>query len=249
MRDVQMKNTPLTDKKPPVAPRISIIIPVYRETGTIIKTISSLVETAARHRPQIIVVDGEPDAGTIACISDVPFITTMVSPSGRARQMNAGASRATGDILLFLHADTTLPAHALQSVIAVCQNDAIVGGAFDLSINAKQAAYRIIEKAASLRSRITRIPYGDQAIFIKREYFQNLGGFTPIPIMEDVDLMYRIKKRGARIAILDSAVQTSPRRWRRDGVVFGTIRNWALVCAYFLGVPPHRLANHYRRFE
>lgn len=244
-----MKYTPTPHKNPPPDSRISIIIPVYRETGTIKKTISSLAESAVRHRAQIIVVDGEPGAGTIAVVQEKPFITTMVSRIGRACQMNAGADRATGDILLFLHADTTLPDHALESVIAVCRNDAIVGGAFDLSIDSNKPAYRLIEKVASLRSRITRIPYGDQAIFIKRHFFQRLGGFSPIPIMEDVDLMRRIKKKGARIIILDRAVKTSPRRWQRDGVVFGTLRNWALVAAYHLGVPPRRLASYYHRFE
>jgi glycosyltransferase involved in cell wall biosynthesis len=139
-----MKNTPTSHKNPLSDSRISIIIPVYRETDTIKKTLACLAESAARHRAQIIVVDGEPGAGTIAVIGEEPLITTLVSRRGRACQMNAGADRATGDILLFLHADTILPGHALESVIAVCRNDAIVGGAFDLSIDSNKPAYRII---------------------------------------------------------------------------------------------------------
>jgi hypothetical protein len=120
------------------------------------------------------------------------------------------------------------------------------GGAFNLGISSGKWIYRVIAGAASLRSRLTRIPYGDQAIFIRRDEFRNLGGYPVIPIMEDVALMRQIKNRGGKITIIPHPVETSPRRWQREGVVCGTLRNWLLLLAYFLGRSPEKLARYYR---
>jgi len=165
---------------------------------------------------------------------------------GRARQMNKGAVHAGGKILLFLHADTLLPEGALQRISALMEKGAVVAGAFELGIDSARPVFRIIEKAASLRSRILRIPYGDQAIFIRKDYFRALGGFREIPLMEDVELMRRIKKAGDRISIIPEKVKTSPRRWEKEGILFCTLRNWTLISLYFLGVSPERLAKFYR---
>lgn len=160
--------------------------------------------------------------------------------------MNCGAAKSSGDILIFLHADTRLPMNSLHRIAAVMEDKACIGGAFDLGIDSDHFAFRIIEKMASWRSRLTSIPYGDQAIFIRRDYFQSLGGFKNIPIMEDVELMRRIKHRQGKINILKDKVKTSPRRWETEGVVFCTLRNWFLITLYLLGVKPETLAKFYR---
>jgi hypothetical protein len=126
------------------------------------------------------------------------------------------------------------------------ENGEVVAGAFDLGIRSGRPVFRLIETAASLRSRITRVPYGDQAIFIRKDYFHATEGFREIPLMEDVELMRRIRKAGDRISIIPERVRTSPRRWEKEGVLFCTLRNWTLITLYFLGVPPEKLARFYR---
>jgi GT2 family glycosyltransferase len=149
-------------------------------------------------------------------------------------------------VLLFLHADTVLPPAAFERIAEAMRDEGCVGGAFDLRIDSRRTGFRVIEKVASLRSRLTRIPYGDQAIFIRASCFRTLGGFREIPLMEDVDLMRRIKRKGWRIVIFREPVITSARRWEKEGLVFGTLRNWFLMTLYLCGVPPERLARYYR---
>ncbi len=160
--------------------------------------------------------------------------------------MNKGASLARGDILLFLHADTRLPKSALQNISSVMEKKDIVGGAFDLSIQSDRPIFRIIEKAASVRSRITRIPYGDQAPFIRKDYFHAVGGFKEMPLMEDVEFMRRLKKAGDKICIVSEKVKTSPRRWETEGILYCTLRNWTIRSLYSLGVSPTKLMRFYR---
>jgi rSAM/selenodomain-associated transferase 2 len=194
---------------------------------------------------EIIVIDGSADKDTLVSINGSDVVC-LSSPPGRARQMNAGAALASGDVLIFLHADTRLPADALLLISRAMVGSAYWGGAFSLGISSGKWIYRLIARVASLRSRLTRIPYGDQAIFIRRDEFRNLGGYPVIPIMEDVALMRQIKKRGGKITIIPHPVETSPRRWEREGVLCATLRNWLLLAAYFLGRSPEKLARHYR---
>jgi rSAM/selenodomain-associated transferase 2 len=160
--------------------------------------------------------------------------------------MNAGAAAAEGDILVFLHADTRLPMDALELIDKVMAQPGLAGGAFDLGIRSNRLIYRIIATTASLRSRLTGIPYGDQAIFIRRTYFKQLGGYPDIPLMEDVAFMRQIKKAGGRIHMIPKCVSTSPRRWEKEGVLYTTLRNWILFVSYSLGVSPETLARYYR---
>lgn len=160
--------------------------------------------------------------------------------------MNEGAKNARGDILIFLHADTALPPDALRLIDKVMQNRRVVGGAFDLGFQSVRFAFKMIASVASLRSRFTRVPFGDQAPFFRREYFERIGGYKEIPIMEDVELMERIRRRGDLIAFIDKRVLTSPRRWEEEGLLRCTLRNWLLQWLYLLGVPPERLARYYR---
>lgn len=160
--------------------------------------------------------------------------------------MNRGASLASGDILLFLHADTLLPPDAL-AMVRSCMNTAIDGaGAFALGIRTDRWIFRITERYVALRTRFTGIPYGDQAIFMRREYFERIGGYRDIPLMEDVEIMRRIKKRGDRVCIIPKKVRTSPRRWEQEGILFCTLRNLVIQFLYYLGVSPERLARFYQ---
>jgi rSAM/selenodomain-associated transferase 2 len=226
------------------APAISIILPVLNERGGINEAITLLRKLRpAPH--EIIIVDGDPEGGTIAALQDTGVIAA-VSGTGRSRQMNYGASLASGSILLFLHADTLLPPDALAQVDAAMKEERYVAGAFDLGINTNRRIFRITEKYVALRTRATRAPFGDQAIFIRRDYFDGIGGFSAIPLMEDVELMKRIRKRGDAIVIIPERVMTSARRWEEEGVLYGTIRNLALQLSFALGVPPERLVKWYK---
>ena len=160
--------------------------------------------------------------------------------------MNEGAALASGDILLFLHVDTRLPRDALGLIRTTMEDNRYVAGAFDLGIESSQSIFRIIEQAASLRSRITRIPFGDQGIFIRKDYFMQVGGYREIPVMEDVDIMKRIKKQRGRIYIIPRRVSTDSRRWEQEGIVRCTLRNWMLQIFYFLGISPYKLARFYK---
>jgi rSAM/selenodomain-associated transferase 2 len=161
--------------------------------------------------------------------------------------MNTGAAVAHGEILIFLHADTTLPDNALGKISRALQDRNYVGGAFDLRIDSDRLFLKYIATRASLRSRWNRIPYGGQAIFIRKKYFDQIGGDKEIPLMEDIDLMRRIKKDGKQIVIFSDKVITSARRWESEGALYTTLRNQILVRLFYLGVSPHRLAKYYWR--
>ena len=232
-----------------VTPEISIIIPVFNEPETIQSTLEHLALLSAGKVVEIVIVDADPQSSTLKTIDfkSLPnlVLKTDTSAKGRGIQMNKGAELASGPILLFLHADTCLPAGGMDAILSAMQDPDFMGGAFDLGIRSSKWGYRIIEKVATARSRITRLPYGDQAIFLRRDYFQMIGGFTPIPIMEDVDLMRRIKHRGDTIKIIDKQVQTNSRRWEKEGLVLCTLRNWMLMVLYLMGVSPHKLVKFY----
>jgi len=193
---------------------------------------------------EIIVVDGDPEKSTLQSIKD-PDIIKIVSPAGRGVQMNHGARAATADLLLFLHADTVLPENALKAILGISRDKGVAAGAFDLAIGDAHPAFRIIEKVATLRSRITRIPFGDQAVFFKSECFWTLGGYKPIALMEDVDIMRRLKKKGYKIRFIADSVITSARRWKKEGLVYTTLRNWMLQLLFYFGVSPEKLKMYY----
>ncbi len=224
----------------------SIIIPVLHEGERILSAIDRIHALGPVEPYEIIVVDGASDLDTLRFLRGRKDVTAVAAATGRARQMNRGADVARGEILLFLHADTELPPGALGKIKEVIHGTEAVAGAFDLGIASGKRVFRIIERAASIRSRLTRIPYGDQALFMKKEYFDRIGGFREIPLMEDIELMRRIKKQGGRIHILRERVMTSPRRWEKEGILLCTLRNWAISTFYYLGVPPETLNRFYR---
>jgi rSAM/selenodomain-associated transferase 2 len=224
---------------------ISVIVPVLNEEETINESINRLRGLKGGGDVEIIVVDGNPEGRTVRAIADRNVIGMTSSP-GRGIQMNAGVTRASGDVFLFLHVDTGLPDCAFQEIARVMETGLFAGGAFDLRIAGKGLAFRVIQRTASRRSRVTRIPYGDQAIFVTRECFFRTGGYKEWPIMEDVDFTRRVKRQGGRICFIDKPVRTSARRWEREGVLKCTLRNWTIMSFYLLGVSPERLARWYR---
>jgi rSAM/selenodomain-associated transferase 2 len=225
-------------------PGISVIIPVYQEGEGVNRTIRHLRSIPGGAGCEIIVVDGHPEGSTLSAIDDGTVIR-ISSKKGRGCQMNAGAQTATGEILLFLHADTLLPPGALSRIMSVMEEGVLVGGAFSLRIDSERFFFRIIERLTNLRARLTRVPYGDQGIFLRRNYFRDIGGYREIPILEDVDLMRRIRKRGERIILLPEAVVTSSRRWDKEGLIYGTLRNRVIMALYNLGIKPETLARFY----
>jgi rSAM/selenodomain-associated transferase 2 len=226
---------------------ISIIIPVLDETHTINTTIHNIRSQEADFQGtfEIVVVDGNPAGQTCVAIEDREVIK-LLSETGRAKQMNKGASVARGDILLFLHGDTTLEPGSLRKLHLLMEDKRYAGGAFDLRIDAPGIIFRIVERISSFRSRLTRIPYGDQGIFIRRDVFERFNGYPDIPLMEDVALMRRLKTFDCPIGFPTTRVLTSARRWRKEGLVYTTLRNWILIVLYMIGVSPAKLARFYR---
>ncbi|MCU0565814.1 MAG: TIGR04283 family arsenosugar biosynthesis glycosyltransferase [Oculatellaceae cyanobacterium Prado106] len=172
-------------------------------------------------------------------------LRVISSELGRARQMNAGAAIAQGEILLFLHVDTQLPQDFWAQVQATLAQPHVVAGAFNLKIQGDRPGLRWIERGVWWRSHFCKLPYGDQAIFLKAEVFRQVGGFADLPIMEDFELVRRLQKLG-RVAIAPEFVMTSGRRWQKIGVLRTTWINQWVILAYFLGISPQRIARWYR---
>lgn len=159
--------------------------------------------------------------------------------------MNAGAARATGDILVFLHVDTILPTNALLLIQKTLQNQQLVGGAFALRIQSHNLLVRMMAAFSTLRSQITRAPYGDQVIFLRKSFFDAIGRYKDIPLMEDVELMRRIKKKKGEIVILPTPVITSDRRWNQEGLLYTAVRDTIIIFLYWCGMPAEKLAKFY----
>ncbi|MDX1512904.1 MAG: TIGR04283 family arsenosugar biosynthesis glycosyltransferase [Gammaproteobacteria bacterium] len=191
---------------------------------------------------QVVIVDGESIDQSLEVARGISG-EVLVSPPGRARQMNAGAAVARGDILLFLHADTEVSAGALAALDAA-SGDQVVWGRFDVRLRGEHWYYRVVETMMNLRSRLTGIATGDQAMFVSRELFHRIGGFPEIPLMEDIALSRRLRGL-ARPLCLRHRVSPSTRRWARDGMLKTTILMWRLRLAYFFGASPEILARVY----
>lgn len=192
----------------------------------------------------IVVVDGGSSGRLEALVARRPDLRLVRTPPGRARQMNAGAAIASGEWLLFLHADSVLPAGWLRA-LEQRVGDAI-GGWFQFALDDPAWQARWIERGVRLRNRLFRLPYGDQGIFVRRTTFSAMGGYREIPIMEDVEIVRRLHGAG-RMVELPLALTTSARRWRRDGWLRRSTLNVALVTLYLAGLSPERLARWYSR--
>jgi rSAM/selenodomain-associated transferase 2 len=187
-------------------------------------------------------VDGGSSDGTPEAAAGADAVLTAAR--GRAHQMNAGAARAAGDILVFLHADCLLERGGLAEVERLLANPAVTAGCFSMRVRAAGACYRCIDACAAARVRLTGLVYGDQGLFVRRADFERVGGFPPVRFMEDVFLSRALRGRG-RVVVARGRVFVSPRRWRAAGVVGQTLRNWALTALAAGGVHPDRLARLY----
>ncbi|WP_245587857.1 TIGR04283 family arsenosugar biosynthesis glycosyltransferase [Desulfovibrio inopinatus] len=241
---MKSKTGPMRECGGDMAVTFSVVVPVLGEEEHVNNFVDHIRVVGYGKPVEIVIVDGAADRGTLAALHR-QNVTTVPSGRGRGRQMNAGAARARGDILVFLHADTHLPSGAFEAMEDAIRRGAGCG-AFDLGIRSSRWALRLVERVGTWRSRLTRLPYGDQAQFFRHDVFDALGGFADIPIMEDVDIMRRVKRSGIKMEILGKKVMTSARRWEREGIWACTFRNWLLVGLYFLGVSPQKLSRLYR---
>ncbi len=223
---------------------LSIIVPALREAANLARLLPAL--RAAAPGAEIIVADAGSDEGTREVAMRVAGVTVLTCERGRARQMNAGARAARGDTLLFLHADTVLPDGFEASITRALTEPGVVAGRFDVRLDNPRWPFRMIGSLMNLRSRWSGISTGDQALFVRRDVFEALGGFPDIPLMEDIELTRRLKRRG-RQAALRERVTTSARKWEREGVARTIGLMWTLRLLYACGVSPARLHRWYYR--
>ncbi len=222
--------------------RLGIIIPALDEAANLARLLPDL----ARECPgaEVIVVDGGSRDGTPEVVSRQPGARLLSSERGRARQMNAGACQTEADALLFLHADTWLPAGAAGAIERALGEPGVVGGRFDVRFDSARPVFRMIAWFMNARSRASSICTGDQAIFVRRADFEAVGGYPDIPLMEDIELSRRLKRRG-RVRALGLRVTTSARRWEREGPLRTIGLMWMLRLLHFYGVAPSRLHRWY----
>jgi rSAM/selenodomain-associated transferase 2 len=223
--------------------RIAVIMPALNEAAGLQQTLAALAQWPARGHELILVDGGSQDATTT--IAARAGVRVLQSERGRARQMNTGAAETTADILLFLHADTQLPADADQLVIAGLQDGRHRWGRFDVRIRGRSRMFPLIGTMINLRSRLSGIATGDQALFMTRAAYSAVGGFPDLPLMEDVEICKRLK-RLSRPACLAEPVVTSGRRWETRGVWRTILLMWRLRFAYWSGTPAEQLARLYR---
>ncbi|MGZ8329532.1 MAG: TIGR04283 family arsenosugar biosynthesis glycosyltransferase [Rhodoplanes sp.] len=222
--------------------RLSIIIPVLDEEAEIAHVLAALAPLRSRG-VETIVVDGGSRDRTVALAAPLAD-RVITAPRGRAVQMNAGAVAATGDVLLFLHADTRLPAEADRLVLDGLARSGRQWGRFDVRISGRHPLLRVVAALMNIRSRLTGIATGDQAMFVRRDLFERVGGFPAIPLMEDVAFSRAAKRVGEPLCPSPRAI-TSGRRWEQRGVMRTILLMWRLRLAYSLGAAPARLAHLY----
>ncbi len=218
-----------------------MIVPMLNEESAIAGTLRAL-RTGAPDAECVVVDGGSADRSVEVARPLCDLLIT--AERGRAAQMNAGAARARGEVLAFVHADTIVPPTFARDIDAALADSRAVGGRFDLRLDDPHPLCALIGLLINVRSRITRTATGDQAIFVRRSVFEQLGGFLPIPICEDLDFARRMKCAG-RIACVRTKVVTSARRWRERGIIRTVLTMWTIRALYLVGVPPARLARLY----
>jgi rSAM/selenodomain-associated transferase 2 len=219
----------------------SIIIPTLNEEEVIKRCLETVVNIPGI---EVIVSDGGSTDKTVEMAGGYRDVKVVSSIRGRGVQMNAGASYAHGEILLFLHADSILSREVILKIPCFFQNNSIVGGAFKIRLLSKRLSYRLIEAGINFRSRLLKLPYGDQGLFVKRSVFKELGGFGGMAVCEDLDFIWRLKKLG-EIAILDEEILSSVRRWENSGILRTSFRNQTLLASYVLGLR-YLVANRHK---
>ncbi|MDH5637289.1 MAG: TIGR04283 family arsenosugar biosynthesis glycosyltransferase [Nitrospinota bacterium] len=227
----------IAESRPPT-PSISIIVPALSESGL------ESIATTFNNEPGVelvfaLCIDDPSTHAPEGCVS-------VRAPRGRASQMNAGAKASSGDILIFLHADTRIPPESLELVRGALARPGVTAGAYLLRVEGEGLWRQFLSAGANVRSRYLGLPFGDQAIFITRAVFQKIGGYEEVPILEDVRLIEEAARIG-KIVILPVHAATSPRRWEERGIVATTLRHWGIMIAYKMGASPRRLARWFTR--
>ncbi len=220
--------------------KVSIIVPTLNEELILENTLTQMQRLSPH---ELIISDGgsSDDTRNIAGKFSHQVITGC---AGRAVQMNAGADEATGDVLLFLHADSRIEPEGYRKIIECMANPQWVGGAFTLRIESGRQSLKLIALLANIRAKYFGLAYGDQGFFVRKKIFRDLNGFSPLPICEDLDFYRRLKKKGGVILLKEEA-HTSPRRWLREGIFFTTARNFLIAVLFGLGFPPRILTKWY----
>ena len=237
--------SPLQPEMTPTEPttpslKVSVIIPTYNESSTLDDTLTRLKV----HQPyEIIIGDGGSTDDTVA-IARRHQVPVVASALGRAVQMNAAAHEAKGDLLLFLHADSAIDPAGYRSMVDTLSGGAFLGGAFSLQIDSPLPALKKITFGSNFRARYMNLVYGDQGIFVRTDVFRQLEGYSPLPICEDLEFYRRLKKQGPVILLKEKAL-TSPRRWLAEGIVFTTLRNYAIAALFLMGFSPTTLSRWY----
>ena len=222
--------------------KISVIMPVLNEANNLRNILSQLKLSV---NEELIIVDGGSSDKTMSIASEFTD-NVFQTETGRANVMNYGADKAVGEVLLFLHADCVLPANGFDIIRKTLNGNTTSAGAFYLSIDDHRFRFRIIELGANLRSRVTSLLYGDQGIFLKRSIFKKVGGYTDIPLMEDIDISKKLVKVG-KLALVNPPIIASSRRWIKEGALYTTLRDWSIAISYtFFNVSPAKLIKHYK---
>lgn len=219
--------------------RISVVVPVLNEAPRIAETLQKIREMG---ECEVVVVDGGSTDGTTEHCQLADRV--MVSPPGRGAQQNLGARAATGEVILFLHADCWLERGGLEEIRKQLARADVVGGCFRQRIDAQGWLFRALEWGNGARVRWWKLAYGDQGIFVRRNQFEEIGGFPEFKLMEDLYFMRALRKRGV-VQLLDTKLHVSPRRWQKKGVIRQTLWNWMLLTLAWIGVHPNRLARLY----
>lgn len=222
---------------------ISVIIPILNEENILEKTLSRLQPELKNH--ELIIVDGGSTDGSIRIAEK--YGKVIKSEQGRAKQLNAGAAAATGEILIFLHADVWLEQGACEALESALLSG-YVGGGFLQKIDGRSILYRIIEKTADMRGKYLKVFYGDSGIYVKRTDFERIGGFPEVPIMEEIGFSKALRKLG-KTKMVKPRIHISARRWEANGIVRTTTINWLITFLYFLGFSLERLAKLYRNIR
>ena len=218
--------------------KVSIIVPTLNEELVLEKTLTQFQQLSPH---ELIVSDGGSDDDTRNIAGRFSH-RVITGSAGRALQMNVGADEATGDILLFLHADSRIEPESYRKMLQCMQNPKWIGGAFTLCIESGKWSLKLIALLANIRSKYFGLAYGDQGFFVRKEVFKDMNGFSPLPICEDLDFYHRLRKKGPVILLKEKA-HTSPRRWIKEGILFTTARNTLIAVLFGLGFPPHILTK------
>lgn len=216
-------------------------MPVFNEAQLLPEKLTSL---KALNADEMVFIDGGSTDGTQQLL-EASGVTWYTGVRGRAAQMNLGAGKCKSDIILFIHIDTEIDENNISAIKSAMKQQDLAGGRFDIRLSGHHPAYRIISWFINIRSRWSKISTGDQAMFVRRAMFEQMGGFADLPLMEDVEFSKRLKRQG-NVACLRQRVTTSSRRWQQHGIIRTVLLMWRLRLLYWLGTPAEKLAAMYQ---